>query len=139
MDAIGVDVIVCVHGMSSSKETWLPFQQHVSRVLPQVRLIALDLLGFGHSKGALDGATLDSIIDDLKQQWDQHSIGNKTLLIGHSMGGRVAVQFAATFPHLVSHLLIEDIDMEPRRQTNYSDAYIAKLKDQNKYFVVWKQ
>ena len=39
-----------------------------------------------------------------------HAPGERVVLVGHSMGGRVAVRLAADYPELVSHLIVEDMD-----------------------------
>ena len=44
-------------------------------------------------------------LEDLKTYLDHHQI-QKCTLLGHSMGGKTAMQFALTYPDLISKLII---------------------------------
>lgn len=79
----------------------------LARYLPEVRLIALDLAGHGHSDHKAAGqpyyswdhlADVAALLDalDLKQ----------TVLMGHSLGAGVATLFAGAFPERVSQLIL---------------------------------
>jgi pimeloyl-ACP methyl ester carboxylesterase len=48
------------------------------------------------------------LVEDLKNYIDFHEIDN-CILLGHSMGGKTAMQFALTYPDLISKLIIADI------------------------------
>ncbi|WP_036152004.1 alpha/beta fold hydrolase [Maribacter forsetii] len=50
----------------------------------------------------------DILADDFLNYLDAHDIEN-TALIGHSMGGKTAMQFACTYPERVNKLIIADI------------------------------
>lgn len=45
---------------------------------------------------------------DLKNYCGEHKLQN-IILLGHSMGGKVAMQFAVSFPEMVSKLIVADI------------------------------
>jgi len=55
-----------------------------------------------------DVHTFNSMRDDLAEFFESHNIEKATLL-GHSMGGKVAMWFAADFPEKVEKLVIADI------------------------------
>jgi len=42
------------------------------------------------------------------------------VLVGHSMGGRVAMQYGADYPQDLCGLVIEDMDVQPRRATFFT-------------------
>ncbi|PHS06268.1 MAG: alpha/beta hydrolase [Kordia sp.] len=48
------------------------------------------------------------MVDDLKKYIDFHKL-EKCILLGHSMGGKTAMQFALTYPEFVQKLIIADI------------------------------
>lgn len=50
----------------------------------------------------------DLMVDDLKNYIDFHNLEN-CILLGHSMGGKTAMQFALTYPDLIQKLIIADI------------------------------
>ncbi len=48
------------------------------------------------------------LANDLKTYLEAHGI-TQTMLIGHSMGGKTAMQFACSFPEMTQKLLVADI------------------------------
>lgn len=50
----------------------------------------------------------DLMVDDLKKYIDFHGLEN-CILLGHSMGGKTAMQFALTYPELIQRLIVADI------------------------------
>jgi len=50
----------------------------------------------------------DLMVNDLKKYIDTHKLEN-CILLGHSMGGKTAMQFAITHPQLIHKLIIADI------------------------------
>ena len=48
------------------------------------------------------------MVSDLKKYIDHHQLEN-CILLGHSMGGKTAMQFALTFPEIINRLIIADI------------------------------
>lgn len=98
--------VVFVHGLGGSFTTWslnLPaFAEHF-------RLCALDLVGAGSSsKGAADysvpalAAFLVDFLDALGPDWQRTSV------VGHSLGGAVALAFAGRYPQRVERLALVD-------------------------------
>ena len=61
---------------------------------------------------------------DLKQYCSHHTINNMVLL-GHSMGGKTAMLFAALYPELISKLIVADIS--PRFYPVHHDAIMEGL------------
>lgn len=52
--------------------------------------------------------TYAAMAADLREHVVRNNLGRITLL-GHSMGGKMAVAFASTFPELVEKLIVVDI------------------------------
>jgi len=48
------------------------------------------------------------MVSDLKNYIDHHQL-EKCILLGHSMGGKTAMQFALSFPKIIDKLIIADI------------------------------
>jgi len=96
------DLVVLIHGIASTSESWGP-------VLPELgeshTLLAPDLLGHGQSdRGGGDyslGAYASGVRDLLV------ALGyDRATLVGHSLGGGVAMQFAYQFPEMVERLVL---------------------------------
>lgn len=88
--------IVLLHGIAATSYTWRKLYKDVSRDadLAGVRLIALDLLGFGKSPRA---DWLDYDYDDYNRALDESfkrlKIQTPVILMGHSMGGLIAANY----------------------------------------------
>ncbi|QQE78575.1 alpha/beta hydrolase [Alicyclobacillus sp. SO9] len=72
----------------------------------QVRL--LDLPGMGRSHGISGRITTKQMAEWLKEYLDDRSIAD-CHLIGHSLGGAIAMMFAAKYPHRLKSLTLLDI------------------------------
>jgi pimeloyl-ACP methyl ester carboxylesterase len=75
------------------------------------RIVAYDHRGFGKSDKPLDKPySTESWADDLSQLLARLHI-RKAVVVGHSMGGRIACHFAAKYPEQASALIILDTTM----------------------------
>jgi pimeloyl-ACP methyl ester carboxylesterase len=94
--------VVLVHGGGAHAGWWGPMQHHLG---DHFRLIAFDLSGHGDSdhRGSYTMALWVSEIAAVLQ-----SVGSPALLVGHSMGGALAVQCAADYPELIAGLVTFD-------------------------------
>lgn len=136
-----------VHGVTSSHLAW-PF---VLDALPGVRLVAPDLRGRGASNRVEGPAGLRAHAADLAATLDHLGI-EKTLVVGHSMGGFVAVVFAHLYPERVSRLVLVDgglpLDVPPGLDPDALVAHILgptaarlslRFADVGEYRAFWRQ
>src|ERR1019366_6953566 len=94
---------VILHGMLGSSRNW----QTVGRELGAARRVcALDLRNHGMSPHA-DSMTYDEMAGDVLAWMDAHGVG-RAELIGHSMGGKVAMLLACRHPERVGRLVVVD-------------------------------
>ena len=94
------EAVVFLHGLLGSSKSWA-FQ--FDRLSRNYRMIAWDAPGFGQSD--MVPASIDAYVEALREFVAK--LGRpRVALVGHSMGGTVAARFAATFPELVSHLVL---------------------------------
>lgn len=111
-DASAPPTTLLIHGLDSSSHTWRGVQQSLST--PSV---AIDCRGCGRS--ALSDPKLfspEAIVQDIKKLVDSHPLlrNKKFVVVGHSMGGRVGMCYAATYPSDVASLIVEDMDIRRR-------------------------
>lgn len=105
------DPFVLVHGFSGSGRDW-------SGVAPDLaasrRVLAVHQRGHGDSTSTGDAATytFDQLVDDLEGFVDALALERFDLL-GHSMGGLVAMRYAARHPARVRSLIPMDTGASP--------------------------
>lgn len=93
--------VVFLHGIGADAESWLP---ELETLADRCRAIAWDMPGYGGSP-ALPEMTFPALADALRDLLDKLDIG-RAHLVGHSIGGMVALEFAATFPERVASLTL---------------------------------
>lgn len=101
------EVLIALHAHMMEAATFIPLS---SALTPGWRLIALDQRGHGYSDHA-SSYTRNDYINDLSAFFEHLKI-EKSVLLGNSLGGVNAYQFAARFPNRVDGLIIEDIETE---------------------------
>ena len=97
-----VPPVLMLHGFGASLNQWRDNFSELARHRP---VYALDLLGFGDSEKAstVFGADLWSAqVHDFWETW----IGCPVVLVGHSLGGLVALNNAVTYPEMVQQLVL---------------------------------
>ncbi|MFC6996088.1 alpha/beta fold hydrolase [Rufibacter roseus] len=93
--------IVFLHGFCESKDLWAEFAKPLAK---QFRLVALDLPGHGESP-APEGFSMEAQAEQVYLTLQQLQV-EKFLLVGHSMGGYVALAFAEKYPELLRGLCL---------------------------------
>lgn len=96
--------ILCLHGRWGRGETWSDF---VLRYRDRYRIIAPDQRGHGLSDKPASGYAAEDMARDAYELLRQLQCG-PALVVGHSMGGRVAACLAALYPEAVRGLAILD-------------------------------
>ena len=96
--------LVIVHGLYGSSDNWINIGK---RLAEKYTVYLLDQRNHGRSPFG-DTHTYDAMRNDLEDFFEKHRI-EKAILLGHSMGGKVAMWFAADFPEKVEKLVIADI------------------------------
>lgn len=101
----GSPYLVLLHGLMGSGANW---RKVTSSLQDDYRILLYDQRGHGRSFQPASGYRPEDYADDLhlilqELGWSQ------VFLVGHSMGGRNALNFAARFPDMVHKLVIEDI------------------------------
>jgi len=98
------ETLVLVHGFADSAETW-------SLVMPRLkgewRILAPNLAGFGRTPIPPEGMSFSVLTEYLGRFLD--TLGaQKIALVGNSLGGAVAIRYAADHPERVDHLFLLD-------------------------------
>src|SRR4051794_2369516 len=95
-------VILLLHGVAGSSETWAPV---IESLAERYTIVAPDLIGHGESakpRGDYSLGAFASGIRDLLQ-----AIGHeRATVVGHSLGGGIAMQLAYQFPERCERLVL---------------------------------
>ena len=95
--------VILLHGLGASLETWEPWARALST---RYRVIRLDLPGFGLTGADPTGDYADTrTIRILIDLMDRLKV-DRASLIGNSLGGRIAWNFAALHPERVARLVL---------------------------------
>ncbi|MEX1190214.1 MAG: alpha/beta hydrolase [Bacteroidia bacterium] len=94
--------IVFLHGFMETAKIWRPF---VSKLSSKFRVIRINLPGHGKSSTFGETHSMEFMSDVVRAVLEAEGV-IEALIVGHSMGGYVALAFAETFPHKVKGLVL---------------------------------
>lgn len=96
--------IIILHGLFGTLDNW----QTIAKKLAENHMVfIIDQRNHGKSPHS-DEFSYKIMAEDLKEFMFQHHI-YEAIIIGHSMGGKVAMRFALDYPDMVSKLIVVDI------------------------------
>lgn len=105
-----------IHGFLGMSDNWKTLGLQFAQLGFQIHL--LDMRNHGKSFHS-DEFNYEIMVEDVKAYIDFHQLQHVTLL-GHSMGGKIAMLFATIYPEYVEKLIIADIGPKyyaPHHQT----------------------
>jgi len=94
--------ILLIHGIGDNSTTWSTIQ---SKLAQRFTVIAPDLLGHGKSDKPRADYSVAAYANGMRDLLSVLDI-DKVTVVGHSLGGGVAMQFAYQFPQLVERLIL---------------------------------
>jgi len=100
----GPDPVVCLHGITAQHRAFNAAARHLG---PSRGLVGVDLRGRGDSDKPEAGYSLETHAADVVRVLDHLGL-ESAVLVGHSMGGFVALQTALAFPERVRALVLLD-------------------------------
>ena len=106
--------VTILHGLLGSQRNWRPLAGKISDHLERAVYI-LDARNHGDSPHSKD-MSYEHMAKDVMRLWEDHGI-RKSVLLGHSMGGKTAMVTSLLYPDLVEQLVV--VDVAP---TTYSGA-----------------
>lgn len=113
-------VLVLIHGLGASAERW-------SKVIPifakQYLVIVPDLIGYGYSDKPVADYTPEFFTAFLEKFFIALKI-TRPIIIGSSLGGQIAADYASTHPDKVEKLILVSPAGSMKQSTPALDAYI---------------
>ena len=114
--------LVILHGFLGMGDNWKTLSKKFAEAGFEVHLP--DMRNHGKSPHSSD-FNYRVMVDDVHEYFNTHQIKD-AILVGHSMGGKIAMQFASRFPELLSHLII--VDISPKYYKPHHDDILEGLK-----------
>ena len=114
--------LVIIHGLFGSADNWRSMAKYFSK---QYQVITVDLRNHGQSPHS-DHQSLADMAEDIYELCQQLSL-NTVNILGHSLGGKVAMKFTELYEKHVDKLVV--VDISPRQHegqhTPLMDAMMA--------------
>jgi pimeloyl-ACP methyl ester carboxylesterase len=111
--------IVLLHGWSAFKELWW---STLIALAPYAHAYAPDMPGHGDSP--LLGSTSMRQIAERIERFCATRDDDRIVLIGHSMGGNIALELTLSRPDLVERLVLVDAAVQPAEMPMYTRSYL---------------
>ena len=112
--------MIILHGLFGFSDNWQTLATKFSEFF---RVILIDFRNHGHSPWS-DDFSYNLMVDDLKELIDDLNLENLTL-VGHSMGGKVAMHFSQKFPEKIEKLVV--IDMGVKQYTRHHQEVLEAV------------
>jgi len=117
----GVEKIILIHGFGGDADRWLFTQQPLSE---KATVYAFDLPGHGQSSKSVNDGTVSGLAETVIALMDSLDI-TEARLIGHSLGGAIALQAAISYPTRVTRLdLIAPAGLGKEINVDYINGFI---------------
>ncbi len=125
--------IVLLHGFLESTTMWAPLVPHFSQ---RNRVICIDLLGHGQTACLGYVHTMEEMADAVATILHHLKI-RRSIFIGHSMGGYVALAFAEAYPDAIKGLCLLNSTArgDSNEKRNNRDKAIKIVKQNHKSFI----
>ncbi len=126
-------VVVLLHGFLESSTMWSEVAPYLAK---NHQVVSIDLLGHGQTASLAYVHTMEAQAEMVKYVLKQLGI-KKHALIGHSMGGYVALAFANLFPERITQIVLlhsTALPDSPERLIN-RDRAIAMIKNNKNTFI----
>lgn len=117
--------VLILHGLFGMSDNWLT----IARVLVENGFCVhvLDLRNHGQSPNSMTHRYTD-MCDDLEEYLNHNSL-DVVHIIGHSMGGKLAMIFALLYPERMDKLVVVDIAPSAYSDTSYHAEIVDTLMD----------
>ena len=118
------DPVFVLHGVFGSSDNWQTLGKQFAE---KYTVYLIDLRNHGNSPHS-DEMNYKIMAEDLRELMEDEVL-RSIHLVGHSMGGKVAMWFATSYPVLVDHLVV--VDISPRSYPPHHQAVLEGFHSLN--------
>ncbi len=132
--------IVCLHGFSEDASTWQSLFDEVKKNKAQYAMYCIDLIGHGKSPRphSIEYYAIDYLVDKIHATLQMAFSGKRKtpyVLLGYSLGGRVAMHYALKYTCELSAIILESssfgiADYAKRQERKIQDEELALVIEQ---------
>jgi pimeloyl-ACP methyl ester carboxylesterase len=125
------DNVILLHGLGAAADIWA---NNIAALSAHYHVVVPDQLGFGSSDKPLIEYTIQTWVEFLDRFMKALNIP-KAAVVGNSLGGWIAVDFARQYPEKVNRLVLADaagwrpIKMPPPMARDLNNASIAGIRE----------
>lgn len=117
--------LVILHGLFGTLDNWQSLARRWATEAG-LRVVSVDLRNHGRSFHSPEH-TYALMAQDVRELFDHLQLGPDTVLMGHSMGGKVGMRFALDHPERLAKLIV--VDIAPRfSNMEHQDDILAGLQ-----------
>jgi len=113
--------LIILHGLLGSSDNWRAMSK---RLAQHFAVYSIDLRNHGQSPHAAE-MNYAVMAEDIREFIETHALA-RAFLLGHSMGGKIAMQFAAAHPQEVARLVV--VDIAPKTYPPSQRTLLAALR-----------
>ena len=129
--------------LHQTPRSWDEFREVMAALQDRLHLLAIDLPGMGASEQHPDGPSIENYASAAAAAIEQSGLGPMAVC-GHHTGGVVAVELAASRPHLVERLILSstpwiDADERARRALKQPIDTVEPRTDGSHLLELWNQ
>lgn len=126
--------ILFLHGFAESREVWTEF----TRPFPAgYRLLTPNLLGHGTHRGPVADFSMEAQARHVVAYLDEKNVAGPVLVVGHSMGGYVALALAERYPERLAGLVLLNstalADTDEKRQNREKNISFVERHGLDKF------
>jgi pimeloyl-ACP methyl ester carboxylesterase len=122
LDGEGDIAFVMLHCLPTDHRIWM---NQIFYLSPNFKTVALDFRGLGHSEKVVEACTMISLADDVNNLMIQERI-EKAIIMGVSIGGSVALQFAVRYPEKVRALVLSGTSYSSK-DARHQDRFSGRI------------
>lgn len=116
--------IIILHGLFGSSDNWLTISK---KLADKYSIYLLDVRNHGQSPHS-DDHSYQAMVEDLAEFTKDNNI-EKPIIIGHSMGGKIAMNFAIDYPQVPEKIVV--VDIAPKMYQHENKANLEAMMSIN--------
>ena len=118
------EVVLLIHGLGASSKCW---QGQISHLSTHFNVMTVDLYGHGPNSNLPDNINIKKTADNLNNQLREKGF-ERINVIGHSLGGLIAIEMARQETSLIDKLILLDTPTKQMGLANLSMVQYLNLK-----------